>query len=182
MSRKQKVRQFRNSEWGQEANNAMLKELEDMTCPWGGTMGEIFDATPKDCISKIFLEEKLFKTWYHGRTVLISDGAANAIQDSVVLANYFFNMPNRTIEGITVALEDYYKQRYHRVEMQIERSRSISKIMGVQSRNERLIRHFTLNYLPNWVQQLNVARIMKYRPQIAWLPLVENRGSGRVLP
>lgn len=37
-------------------------------------MGEIMDDTPKELISKVFLEEKVFKTWYHGRTVLIGDG------------------------------------------------------------------------------------------------------------
>ncbi|KAF9358717.1 hypothetical protein BGX26_001056 [Mortierella sp. AD094] len=69
-----RTQQFRNSEWGPEANFAMLKEFEDMPCPWGGKMRDIFDATPKDLISKMYLEEKLFKTWYHGRTVLIGDG------------------------------------------------------------------------------------------------------------
>jgi len=52
----------------------MIKEYQDRPCPWGGTMGEIIEATPKNLISKVFLEEKFFKTWYHGRTVLIGDG------------------------------------------------------------------------------------------------------------
>jgi hypothetical protein len=37
-------------------------------------MGDVLSDTPKDLISKVFLEEKLFKTWYRGRTVLIGDG------------------------------------------------------------------------------------------------------------
>jgi hypothetical protein len=37
-------------------------------------MGEMMKDTPKDCISKVFLEEKLFKTWYGGRAVLLGDG------------------------------------------------------------------------------------------------------------
>ncbi|KAI1302798.1 hypothetical protein EDD11_005556 [Mortierella claussenii] len=69
-----KGQQFRNSEWGPEANKLMIKEFRDLPNPWGGTMGETFDDTPKDLISKVFLEEKLFKTWYHGRTVLLGDG------------------------------------------------------------------------------------------------------------
>ncbi|KAF9287647.1 hypothetical protein BGZ68_001506 [Mortierella alpina] len=58
---------FRNSEWGPEANSAMLKEFYDFPCPYGGKMGDMFDATPSDLISKVYLEEKLFETWYHGR-------------------------------------------------------------------------------------------------------------------
>ncbi|KAI8602774.1 hypothetical protein EDD21DRAFT_370963 [Dissophora ornata] len=72
--------QFRNSEWSPESNDAMIKEYQDCPCPWGGTMGEIIEATPKDLISKVFLEEKFFKTWYHGRTVLIGD-ACHKVND-----------------------------------------------------------------------------------------------------
>jgi hypothetical protein len=52
----------------------MYKEYENLLCPWGGTMADVMKDTPKDQISKVFLEEKLFKTWYDGRTVLLGDG------------------------------------------------------------------------------------------------------------
>ncbi|KAI1288988.1 hypothetical protein EDD11_009478, partial [Mortierella claussenii] len=64
---------FRNSEWGPESNESMMKEYEDWMTPWGVSMGDIMSATPKDLISKVYLEEKMFETWYHGRTVLIGD-------------------------------------------------------------------------------------------------------------
>jgi hypothetical protein len=38
------------------------------------TLGDLYDLTPKDVISKVMLEEKVFKTWYHGRIVLMRDG------------------------------------------------------------------------------------------------------------
>ncbi|KAF9351035.1 hypothetical protein BGX26_010863 [Mortierella sp. AD094] len=71
---KAKEQQFRNSEWGSESVDAMLDQFQDFPCAFGGTMKDIFDATPKDLISKVFLEEKVFQTWYHGRSVLIGDG------------------------------------------------------------------------------------------------------------
>jgi hypothetical protein len=37
-------------------------------------MGYLYDRTPQDRISKVMLEEKIFKTWHHGRTVLLGDG------------------------------------------------------------------------------------------------------------
>lgn len=40
------------------------------------TMGNIIDRTPKDQISKVMLEEKIFSTWHGGRTVLLGDGKA----------------------------------------------------------------------------------------------------------
>ena len=66
---------FRNSEWGPESTDVMVKEFRECLNPYGGTMGEMIDATPKERWSKVFLEEKLFDTWYHGRTVLIGDAA-----------------------------------------------------------------------------------------------------------
>lgn len=38
------------------------------------TMGQLLDKTPKHLISKVMLEEKVFLTRYHGRTVLLGDG------------------------------------------------------------------------------------------------------------
>lgn len=38
------------------------------------TMGDLYDLTPKEFTSKVMFEEKVFKTWYHRRFVLIGDG------------------------------------------------------------------------------------------------------------
>lgn len=72
-----KEQQFRNSEWGPEANENMIKQFYDLPCPYGGKMGNLIDATPKELISKVFVEEKMFKTWFYGRTVLIGDGRSD---------------------------------------------------------------------------------------------------------
>ncbi|KAF9138597.1 hypothetical protein BG015_002325 [Linnemannia schmuckeri] len=38
------------------------------------TVGDFYDRTPQELVSKVMLEEKVFETWYHGRTVLLGDG------------------------------------------------------------------------------------------------------------
>ncbi|KAF8923630.1 hypothetical protein BGZ58_002719 [Dissophora ornata] len=174
--------QFRNSEWSPESNDAMIKEYQDCPCPWGGTMGEIIEATPKDLISKVFLEEKFFKTWYHGRTVLIGDGAVNAMHDAVVLANCIYTADNITPEGITRAFEDFYNQRYQYSYDQFKNSSKMTQTFFGQSWLTKVIRSVLLSYLPNWVHQMSFAKTLSYRPQIAWLPLAENRGTVRVQP
>ena len=69
---------LRDTNWGPEEAMAMSKEVRDFLVPIGGgklkTMGDLIDRTPTDLISKVVLEEKVFKTWYSGRTVLIGDG------------------------------------------------------------------------------------------------------------
>ncbi|KAF8955866.1 hypothetical protein BGZ46_002523 [Entomortierella lignicola] len=188
-----KVQQFRNSEWGPEANEAMLKDFEDMLCPWGRPIKEVFDATPKDLMSKVFLEEKLFTTWYHGRTVLLGDachkmlpsagqGAVNAIQDAVVLANCIYNLTDISETGLTEAFKDYYNQRFARSGEQIKRSATMSSVLMGQTLKQKVVRHVFLKYLPEWATQRSFEKTFQYRPQIAWLPLAENRGTGAILP
>ena len=70
---------FRKSEWGQEAVESMCDLVRDFPIPVGPegselTLGHLIDRTPKELISKVMLEEKVFDTWYHGRTVLMGDG------------------------------------------------------------------------------------------------------------
>lgn len=70
---------FRNSEWGPEAAEAMCKEVRHFKLPSGEegkalTIGDLIDKSPKELISKVMLEEKVFDTWYGGRTVLLGDG------------------------------------------------------------------------------------------------------------
>ncbi|KAH7056213.1 hypothetical protein BKA57DRAFT_531912 [Linnemannia elongata] len=67
------------------------------------TMGDIYDLTPKDIISKAMLEEKVFKTWYHGWNVLLGDayhklhpsgahGVVSALHAAIALAHLLLKM------------------------------------------------------------------------------------------
>lgn len=69
---------FDNSEWGSEAAEAFCDEIQDFPIISGSekplTLGDLIEWTDKDKISKVMLEEKVFETWHHGRTVLLGDG------------------------------------------------------------------------------------------------------------
>ena len=71
---------FRTSDWGPEAAGAMAQAVREFSIPNGGkpgsTLGHLIDKTDKNLISKVVLEEKIYKTWYGGRTVLLGDGKA----------------------------------------------------------------------------------------------------------
>ncbi|KAF9314432.1 hypothetical protein BG006_003939, partial [Podila minutissima] len=130
---------FRNSEWGPEANEAIIKDVYNFNTPHG-KLGEFIDQTPKDRISRVFLEDKLFSTWHHRRTVLIGDachkllpsagqGAVTAMQDAVVLANCIYEMASANIENVEAALADFRLQRYEHVKIQYEKSKANAKII-----------------------------------------------------
>lgn len=73
-------RQAENSEWGPVAAQFMCDETKNIPITLGNgkmTLADIFDRTPMDRTSLVMLEEKLFKTWYHGRTVLLGDGKSS---------------------------------------------------------------------------------------------------------
>ena len=74
----QRFRNSENSEWGDFPAQTMCEETRDFPIPLedgkNRTLGEIYDQTPKEFISKVMLEEKVFRTWYHGRSVLMGDG------------------------------------------------------------------------------------------------------------
>ncbi|KAF9161708.1 hypothetical protein BGX21_002051 [Mortierella sp. AD011] len=184
---------FRNSEWAPEVKDTTLDRYRDFPCPVGGTMGELFDATPRHLISKVFIEEKMFRTCYNSRIVLIGDawhkfhpaggqGAQNAIQDAISLANCMYSMKDSSIKSINLAFREYYKQRYDRNVAMFNESVGLAKVLNGQKITERLIRSMVLKLLTYWSPRSKIQKMFAYRPQIAWLPLIENRGSGPVLP
>lgn len=55
----------------------MCKQVKDFPVLSGDgtkTLNDLFELSPKHLISKVVLEEKIFKTWFSGRTVLLGDG------------------------------------------------------------------------------------------------------------
>ncbi|KAK3847063.1 MAG: hypothetical protein J3R72DRAFT_432998 [Linnemannia gamsii] len=184
---------LKNAEWSSEANDAMIAEVKDFLIPLGGTLGDLIEATPREIISRVFLEDKMFETWNHGRVALLGDachkllpsaglGAVTAMQDSVALANSLYDMKSQSYEGVKDALQDYRDERYSRVVDQYKASKADAKIIYGQTWIERIIRHVVLNYLPESVKVKGGYKGMEYRPQAVFLPQVPVRGTGFVLP
>ncbi|KAF9091029.1 hypothetical protein BGX23_005545 [Mortierella sp. AD031] len=187
---------FRNSEWGPEAAAAMCEQVRDFPVVSGGnnnlTMGDLIDLTPKELISKVMLEEKVFKTWYDCRTVLLGDachkfnpsggaGAANAMYDAIVLANYIHALPLHPIaEEITQAFKNYQDERMSWVQEAYDSSK-VFRTMTSDGIVGKLVR-FCAKHMPAWVQQRTFVRMSINRPQVAFLPRVDDTGSVRPAP
>ncbi|KAG0022215.1 hypothetical protein BGZ81_008628 [Podila clonocystis] len=172
---------FRNSEWGPETNNAIIKDVHNFNTPYG-KLGELIDQTPEDRISRVFLEDKLFETWNHRRTVLIGDGAVSAMQDAVILANCIYDMASAEIKNVEAALADFRLQRYKHVKVQYEKSKTNAKLIWGQAWHERLVRQAVFGLIPKAMMDKALAKDGAYRPQIAFLPPAPPRGQGPFLP
>ncbi|KAG0070031.1 hypothetical protein BGZ90_012783 [Linnemannia elongata] len=154
---------FKNSEWGPQSNEAMIKEVRDFLIPFGdNTLGDLIDATPRENISKVFLEDKLFDTWNHGRTVLIGDGLE--------------------LSDISATLDQFKNERYVKVKAQYEASKTNARLIYGQTYLERFMRMIVFNWLPESVKMKGAYRGVEFRPQASFLPQIPVRGSGPVLP
>ncbi|KAF9903718.1 hypothetical protein EC991_003412 [Linnemannia zychae] len=182
-----------NTAWGPEAAEVLCEEIKDFKIPLGGTMGDLIKASPKDCIAKVLLEEKLFETWFYQRTVLLGDachkilpyvgqGAVNAMEDAVILANALYEIQSVTSNNITAAFEDYLSQRYPHAAEQCSASKMFTMLMVGQKWYETLLRRFVLSVASKYFQRQNYAKTLNYRPQASFLERVPDRGIIPVLP
>ncbi|KAF9551987.1 hypothetical protein EC957_000060 [Mortierella hygrophila] len=183
----EEARQMRQSnlEWRPDATEGLVNTIRNYPIAFGGegaVLGDILDVTPKDVISKVMLEEKLFETWYDGNIVLIGDGAINAMQDATILANCLYDLEDLSPESILKTFSDYREQRYTHAKKQVANSQLNAKISSGQTLKEKVIRHVVLNFLPRWVFSLSFVKSAAYRPQVTFLPMVPDKGSVASLP
>ncbi|KAF9173071.1 hypothetical protein BGX21_005666 [Mortierella sp. AD011] len=184
---------LRNSNWGSEGDEGIMHSAFDKATPIGGTVRDLYDITPRNEISKVFLEDKLFETWYHGRTVLLGDachkflpsagqGAVNAMQDAVILANCIYEMGEATPENITAAFKEYYDERFEPVKKMMVKSRFMALIMYGMTWKERIIRYIMFNWIPDSFKLKQYFKDSAYRPQANFLEHVKVYGTDDAAP
>ncbi|KAG0320202.1 hypothetical protein BGZ97_000492 [Linnemannia gamsii] len=180
---------LKNAEWSSESNDAMIAEVKDFLIPLGGTLGDLIEATPRDNISRVYLEDKMFETWNHGRIALIGDGnaglgAVTAIQDAVALANSLYDIKSssQTYQDVKEALQEFRDERYLKVKDQYQASKLNAKLLYGKTWFEKVLRYAVFNFTPRSVQSKGAYKGMEYRPQAAFLPQAPNRGTTPILP
>ncbi|KAF9285562.1 hypothetical protein BGZ74_001459 [Mortierella antarctica] len=155
-------------------------------------MGDIIDLTPKDLLTKVMLEEKLFKTWSGGRTVLLGDachkatryfqfnptgaaGALTAMHDAVALANWICALHPKKPADIDLAFKEYYKERFPIAKETFDNSQLMSKLVGKDF--HAIVVKNMLKRLPAWLWKRMLVKSIMARPQVSFLPLVEDKGT-----
>ncbi|KAF9109595.1 hypothetical protein BGX27_007459 [Mortierella sp. AM989] len=175
---------FRSSEWGPEAAQAMCNEIKDLPAVRNLKIKDFIDATPKEVICKVMLEEKLFETWTDGRTVLLGDachklhpagglGAQTAMNDAVVLANYINTLTCVELSNVEKVLKAYRDERID-IATTAAKSSSDMAITLKQGWKGKLIRGF-FNNMPGWLWFAIRAKAYVNRPQISFLPLIDDK-------
>ncbi|KAF9907147.1 hypothetical protein EC991_011287 [Linnemannia zychae] len=179
-----------SQEWGSNPTIAMCNETRAFNVPLGngkrGTLGDLYDLTPKDMISKVMLEEKVFETWHHGRTVLLGDachklhpsgghGAVTAFHDAIALANLIYAAPSSTLSDVTYIFENYHKERLPAVLESFKNSQLMAKFMEKSLTGSIVL--FLITHMPMWLWRIVLSKTVRYRPQVGFLPSIPLQGT-----
>ncbi|KAG0268760.1 hypothetical protein DFQ27_005840 [Actinomortierella ambigua] len=178
---------FSCSEYTPEATRELLDDptIREIRSPFGGTVGvDLIDQTQPDRVSRILIEEKLFKTWSdYRRCVLMGDaahkpsptgghGAMSAAADAVALCNGLHallvakgssRLPTR--EELGTMLRGYYDERF---------TSARNGIVG------DLKRKVLLNYVPQWLHYRVADKMMYPQPVLDFLPIPDRQLLGVV--
>jgi hypothetical protein len=91
-------------------------------------------------------------------------GAVNALQDAVILANCLYDLKDESQRSITDAFQSYYNQRYKHAKAHYESSKLYMKLIGGLTWTDRLARTIVLEYLPQSILQSDILENSKKRP------------------
>ncbi|KAG0223332.1 hypothetical protein BGW42_005977 [Actinomortierella wolfii] len=179
---------FRFSDWSSEAAKTIFKEIENLPCAIGGTLSNLLKKTDKAEISRVMLEDKIFKTWYDGRICLMGDavhktlpaggqGANQAILDAICLANLLHELPSTSVEDITKMFAKYREIRFNGAKRSVVDSAMITNVICKQGTIGDIMRAVILDWSPVWVINMNLDALLCERPVLTFEPSFIDKGD-----
>ncbi|KAG0347053.1 hypothetical protein BG004_000219 [Podila humilis] len=157
----------------QDSIEEICKQMRTKRNPFGmGTYGDLIDKTPRNLISRVMFEEKGFRTWYSGRTVLIGDGVVNAVFDGACLVNLIHDLPARpSMNDFGDMFQAYFERRYPAARIAIEGSSQFAKLFHDQSKVLEDGRVVMFNSVPRWLQRWTLDRNNRTDPKLEFLSM-----------
>ncbi|KAG0046330.1 hypothetical protein BGZ83_008509 [Gryganskiella cystojenkinii] len=159
---------FKQSEFGPEAVDAVCALIQDLPIPWGGTLADLIELTPRECLTKLMVEEKFVP--FSGQ------GAEQAILDVICLVNMLYRLPTHAShEDFCGVFKSYYDQRSPIAKNAVQTSHLFSHVMNSQGITADMKRKIIFN-LPAWITNSAEDKIQT-RPLLEFLPSVPDRGA-----
>ncbi|KAF9551629.1 hypothetical protein EC957_006522 [Mortierella hygrophila] len=185
----------KESEWGPDATDEMSKAVRHLKGPdegGQGTVGDLVDATDRQLISKVMLEERIFRTWYGGRTILLGDGtpspAAPATPsipssnrhrtDSVHTSSLSSTVITWTVKDLhRKVFKPYYQARLPVVREAVDSSSTFGTLLVKDGWLAEVKRKLVFTIQDSWMGRSLVDRAHAHRIQATFLKLAPDRGS-----
>ncbi|KAF9395082.1 hypothetical protein CPC16_009342 [Podila verticillata] len=177
--------------WGPGAAAAMCDDVRHLKVPIRHegknlTVGDLIDMSPKDSISKVMMEEKVFDTWHGGRCVLLGDachkinpsggaGALNAMHDAATLANWICSLESPTLKDLDAAFEEYHNERIPHIKEAFVVSRMLRDVGG--KTHFAAFMRAVFKWMPKWAWRRLIIKGTTVRSQVSFLPPVEDLGE-----
>ncbi|KAF9537682.1 hypothetical protein EC957_007817 [Mortierella hygrophila] len=181
---------FANTTFDYSQALSMAREVMNFPIITGGpgepTVKDLLKYTTTS-LKKIVLEEKLFKTWCHGRVVLIGNachkmnpsggsGATNSIHDAISLANYIVSLPHWCEQkDIDHRFKAYQDERMPWVKAAFENNK-LFKGMVEKNLKAIMIRLYAKT-LTGAVARSAMMKMNANRPLVAFLEYVPDTGT-----
>ncbi|KAF9168675.1 hypothetical protein DFQ26_002575 [Actinomortierella ambigua] len=160
---------FRCSDWDTESIDDLKKYLNDAPAYIIGTHTKV--------ISRIMVEDKFYETWYHGRTVLVGDGANQSILDSICLANLIVELPTTHPDDIEQMFSTYYSVRAPQARKAVAGSKTLGRIISADTPVGSVMRNMVLKLLSGPLNVKSMDGMYSGRPLLNYLPPIPLKGS-----
>ncbi|KAG0047969.1 hypothetical protein BGZ83_007084 [Gryganskiella cystojenkinii] len=170
------------TDWYPETAVEICEDVRNFKCPYGGSVMDIIEATPKGRVSKVLLEEKMCCTWYHGRIVLVGDachkivpffgqGASQAILDCACLVNMLYDLPSRSTADMTAIFQRYVEIRSGPAKVASDSSREFADLIYDTGFKADVARSIVLRFTPMWLlRMITGTATTGPRPSLTYLP------------
>jgi 2-polyprenyl-6-methoxyphenol hydroxylase-like FAD-dependent oxidoreductase len=157
-----------SKEGGRHANEKVA--LTDLFGRWHSPIPSLIEATPAlDILRHDIYDRPVLRTWGAGRITLLGDaahpmtpnlgqGACQALEDAVVLAQCLTGQPD-----VVAALRSYEKRRIPRANSLVSRSRHVGTIGQLESRAAVRLRDALFSRLSPRLQANQLVRVIGYR-------------------
>ncbi|KAF9900509.1 hypothetical protein EC991_007229 [Linnemannia zychae] len=167
-------------DWYPETIVEICEDVRNFKCPYGGSVMDLIEATPKGMVSKVLLEEKMYRTWYHGRVVLVGDschkivpffgqGASQAILDCACLVNLMYDLRSTDTESLLPLFQEYVDTRMETSKIASDSSREFADLIYDQGFKADIARKIVLRYTPAWLLRMITGTVHTERPFIKFL-------------
>ncbi|CAO3574424.1 unnamed protein product [Mortierella alpina] len=175
----------RGRDWYPETAVEICEDVRSFKCPYGGSVMDLIEATPKGLVSKVLLEEKMYRTWYNGRVVLVGDachkivpffgqGASQAILDCACLVNMLNELPTTETPDLTRIFQKYVDLRSEPAKVASDSSREFADLIYDQGFKADLARNIVLRFTPTWLLRMITGTINASRPSLKFMPPAKN--------
>ncbi|KAF9406268.1 hypothetical protein BGZ94_003174 [Podila epigama] len=180
----------RARDWYPETVVEICEDVRTFKCPFGGSVMDLIEATPKGLVSKVLLEEKMYRTWYNGRVVLIGDachkivpffgqGASQAILDAACLTNMLVKLRTTSVEELTGIFQTYVDTRADAARIASDSSREFADLIYDQGFKADVARNIVLRFTPAWLLRMITGTASTDRPSLTFMPPPKGKPSSK---